>query len=326
MILTGNVGLKPSKARWLQREYKLADDTSYLFVSSYGEGTQNTIRPISVSYSESDAKIQACQKLEPLKTRAGVTDMEQFRDDTLLWTCSDGSLSLGLFSTSSETLSCVSTVNMHCSKGPEPAALTLSLSKYRREAVVGYENGDLHTVDIGNEGSLKAKSKMQFGAAISASAFRDINTLALGCLSDVFLWDVRSSSLLDARPLEHGECGPEDSDVLCVDAHPARPYIVVCGREDGTVLSWDTRTMRLLDCARVHGSQVWDVRFNRRNPQYLATCSEDGAACLFNVDTKNASRMSLYCAPVNSVDLHEDYNIVATVTETGELSFITRDL
>lgn len=331
MIPTVNVGLKPSKVRWLQKDYKFADDTNYIFVSSYEEGTRNAICPISIIYDEKEGKIQSHKKLKPLTTCAGVTDIEQLTESTLLWTCSDGSLSLGCFSTAAadeEILSSNTTTNPFSSSAIQPqsikpAALTLSLSKHRREAVIGYENGDLHTVAIG-EASLTNKSKVHFGAAISASAFRDMNTLALGCLGDVFLWDVRSSSLLDAKTLDNKGTG--DQDVMCIDAHPASSFIVVCGKEDGTVLSWDTRTMKLLDCVKMHKSNVWDVRFNRRHPQYLATCSEDGTGCLFNTDTKKEMRMNHFCSPVNSIDLHEDYNIVASVTETGELSFVHCDL
>lgn len=327
MFPTVNVGLKPSKVRWLQRDYKFANDTSYLFVSSYKEGKRNAICPISASYSEKEGKIQSYKKLAPLTTCAGVTDMEQLTESTLLWTCSDGSLSMGTFSTSKETLSFNTSLNPFAAQLPEyakPAALTLSLSKHRREAVVGYENGDLHTIAI-TEASLTSTNKVQFGAAINASGFRDMNTLALACFGDVFLWDVRSPSLLNVKTLDQS-VGGSDQDVLCIDTHPARPYIVVCGKEDGTVLSWDTRTMKLLDCVKFHKSHIWDIRFNRRHPEYLVTCSEDETGCLFNVDTKREVRMDHYCSPVNSVDLHEDYNIVASVTETGELSFVFCDL
>lgn len=329
MLPTVNVGLKPSKVRWLQKDYKFAGDKSYLFVSSYEEGAKNAICPVSVTYNEKEAKIQDYQKLQPLPAQAGITDIEQLTESALLWTCSDGSLSMGTFSLSQETLSPATTANPFSAqpKSAQPAALTLTLSKHRREAVVGYENGDLRTLAIA-EASLTEQSRIHFGAAISASALRDMNTLTLGCLGDVFLWDMRSpsssSSLAAAKTLPSK--GRRDQDVLCIDTNPARPYLVVCGKEDGSVLSWDTRVMKLLDCVKFHKSEVWDIRFNRRHPQYLGTCSEDGTACLFNTDTKKEVRMDHFCAPVNSVDLHEDYNIVASVTETGELFFASCDL
>lgn len=330
MFPTVNVGLKPSKVRWFQKDYKFAGDKSYLFVSSYEEGSKNAICPISVTYNEKEGKVQDYQKLPSLPTQAGITDIEQLTESALLWTCSNGSLSAGTFSLSQETLTQTTTTNpfSFSTATTQPAALTLTLSKHRREAVVGYENGDLRTFAI-TDGSLTEQSRIHFGAAINGSALRDMNTLALCCLGDVFLWDMRSpsqqaSSLSAAKTLPSK--GGRDQDVLCIDTHPARPYLVVCGKEDGSVLSWDTRTMKLLDCVKFHRSDVWDVRFNRRHPQYLGTCSEDGTCRLFNVDTKREARMDQFCAPVNSVDLHEDYNIVAAATETGELFFASCDL
>lgn len=177
-------------------------------------------------------------------------------------------------------------------------------------------------------------STLREATAVNALQFHPAEEYLLSASSggQVRLWDLaagrRALSLAGGGGAAHS-----------LALHPARPFVVAAGTEEGLVQLWDVRSPGALLCSlQEHRANVWQLAFHARYPDYLFSCGEDGAMLLWNFNRHSAvaeeecrysvADTSIHMLPsystmaINGFDLSDDGRSLAYVSDNECLHLV----
>lgn len=128
----------------------------------------------------------------------------------------------------------------------------------------------------------------------------------IACTTDNIMGHNSELCILDSRTQGDGKCDPIMSvqvnsktvKALSVLWGPLDEYIIT-GQEDGTIIKWDMRTGKELDCASDHTKQINDMQLSHDGTM-LITASKDTTARLYDLETLEQLKMYKTDRPVNS--------------------------
>lgn len=270
-------GQKISKVRWNPDTHGGGGGASN-FVSGGWDDSSNLVTWWRVPRAESRS-MEEPTAVDQVQVKGSVTDMSFLSPNTFVASTSAGDTSVYSLNHKSQVINTQQTWSgIHRYDTTNEHASCTCVSTNDTEIVTGGEDGRINILQLESRKPIRTIDNAD-GAVINGVQYIGAREVAtVNSTGQLKVWDTRRP---DDQPSKVMRLSGNATPLLCVDAHPHQPHILVTGGGDGVVGVWDTRQdVAPITLISAHSAEVWEARFHPTHPDHLFTCSED-AECWF---------------------------------------------
>ncbi|EGC34267.1 hypothetical protein DICPUDRAFT_35300, partial [Dictyostelium purpureum] len=154
-----------------------------------------------------------------------------------------------------------------------------------------------HLITVGNDGFM---SLLSLDSLLPIYTNRYIDGLGVNVVKSISnsqvitsgenpiikFWDFRANSTTPTKIIK-----TQSPRINSLEVHQDQQHIIAAGGSDGRVTLFDIRSGDYpIDQNKNHNSDVWELSFNKSNPNQLYSCSEDGSIYQYSYSNDNFMR------------------------------------